>query len=375
MSNPLKSSLAPMDKNNFCIIMAGGIGSRFWPLSRTKKPKQFLDILGTGRTLLQQTVDRLKKVIPVENILIVTNEDYEDLVTKQLPDITPQQVLLEPMRRNTAPCIAYANYKIRLLNPDAMILVAPSDHIILKEQDFLDVVVKGLEFVSTHDSMLTLGIQPNRPETGYGYIQINGDKTSIELNQSFRRVKTFTEKPDLEMAEVFLQSGDFFWNSGMFFWSLNTIMKTFNTYLPDIDQLFSEGKDFYNTDKENEFINRVYPNCKNISIDYGIMEKAENVYVLCSDFGWSDLGTWGSLYDMLLKDEDNNSITGSNVFCYNSKNCLINLPDNKLAVIQGLDDYIIVESDNILLVCRKQDEQKIKNFVNDVRLEKGEEFI
>lgn len=364
-----------MDKSNFCIIMAGGIGSRFWPLSRTKKPKQFLDILGTGRTLLQQTVDRIRKVIPIENILIVTNEDYEDLVARQLPEIPRQHILLEPLRRNTAPCIAYANYKISLINPDAKILVAPSDHIILKENDFLDVVVKGLDFVTKNESMLTLGIQPNRPETGYGYIQINGDKTSIELNQSFRRVKTFTEKPDLEMAEVFIQSGDFFWNSGMFFWSLNTIMKAFKTYLPEVDQLFSEGKEYYNTEKETEFINRVYPNCRNISIDYGIMEKAENVYVLCSDFGWSDLGTWGSLYDMLSKDDDNNSITGSNIFCYNSKNCLINMPENKLAVIQGLDDYIVVESDNILLICRKQDEQKIKNFVNDVKLEKGEEYI
>ena len=278
-----------MNKDHYCIIMAGGIGSRFWPLSRTKKPKQFLDILGTGRTLLQQTVDRLRKVIPIENILIVTNEDYEDLVMKQLPELKPSQVLLEPLRRNTAPCIAYANYKIKLINPDAKILVAPSDHIILKEQDFLDVVVKGLNFVTTNDSMLTLGIQPNRPETGYGYIQINGDKTSIELNKSFRRVKTFTEKPDLDMAEVFLQSGDFFWNSGMFFWSLSTIMKAFNNYLPEVDQLFSEGNDFYNTESEGEFISKVYPNCKNISIDYGIMEKAENV--LCFVFRFRMVGS------------------------------------------------------------------------------------
>jgi mannose-1-phosphate guanylyltransferase len=364
-----------MNKNHYCIIMAGGIGSRFWPLSRIKKPKQFLDILGTGRTLLQQTVDRLRKVIPIENILIVTNDDYESLVRKQLPDITPKQILLEPMRRNTAPCIAYANHKINLINPDAQILVAPSDHIILKEQDFLDVVAKGLDFVSTHDSMLTLGIQPNRPETGYGYIQINGDKTSIELNKSIRRVKTFTEKPDLAMAQVFLQSGDFFWNSGMFFWSLKTIMKAFADFLPEVDQLFSEGKDFYSSERESDFISKVYPNCKNISIDYGIMEKAENVSVLCSDFGWSDLGTWGSLYDMMDKDEEKNSITGSNVFSYSTRNCLINMPENKLAVIQGLDDYIVVESDNILLICRKQDEQKIKNFVNDVMLEKGDGYI
>jgi mannose-1-phosphate guanylyltransferase len=364
-----------MNKNHFCIIMAGGIGSRFWPLSRTKKPKQFLDILGIGRSLLQQTFDRLSNVFPVENIYIVTNEDYEDIIQKQLPELSSNQILLEPIRRNTAPCIAYANHKINLINPDAKILVAPSDHIILKEQDFLDVVQKGLDFVTNNDCLLTLGIQPNRPETGYGYIQINGDKTRIELNKSFRQVKTFTEKPDLPMAELFIQSGDFFWNSGMFFWSLSTIMKAFNSFLPDINELFSQGKEFYNTNKESEFINRVYPNCKNISIDYGIMEKAENVFVLCSDFGWSDLGTWGSLYEMLGKDDDNNSVTGSNVFVYNSQNCLINLPDNKLAVIQGLDDYVVVESDNILLICRKQDEQKIKNFVNDVRIEKGEEYI
>jgi mannose-1-phosphate guanylyltransferase len=364
-----------MNKNHFCIIMAGGIGSRFWPLSRTRKPKQFLDILGTGRTLLQQTFDRLRKIFPVENIYIVTNEDYEVLVGRQLPELKPGQILLEPMRRNTAPCIAYANYKIKLTNPDALIMVAPSDHVILQEQDFLDVVNKGLEFVSENDRMLTLGIRPSRPETGYGYIQINGDKTKIEFNRSFRKVKTFTEKPDLQMAEVFLQSGDFFWNSGMFFWSLKTIMQAFKQFLPDVDQLFREGEEFYNTPGESEFIARAYPNCKNISIDYGIMEKAENVHVLCSDFGWSDLGTWGSLYDILGKNEEHNTISGNNVFTYNTQNCLINLPENKLAVIQGLDDYIVVESDNILLICKKQEEQKIKNFVNDVRIEKGEEYI
>jgi len=355
--------------------MAGGIGSRFWPLSRTKKPKQFLDILGVGRSLLQQTFNRLKNVFPVENIFIVTNEDYENIIREQLPELNPLQVLLEPLRRNTAPCIAYANHKIRLINPEAMIMVAPSDHIILKETDFLDVVKKGLDFVEKNDCLLTLGIQPNRPETGYGYIQINGDKTRIDLNNSFRKVKTFTEKPDLQMAELFLQSGDFFWNSGMFFWSLTSIMKAFQNHLPEVDQFFLDGKEFYNTEREAEFIGKVYPNCRNISIDYGIMEKAENVFVLCSDFGWSDLGTWGSLYDILNKDGDKNSISGSNVFVYNSKNCLINLPENKLAVIQGLDDYIVVESDNILLICKKQDEQKIKNYVNDVRVDKGEDFI
>jgi len=352
--------------------MAGGIGSRFWPLSRTRKPKQFLDILGTGRTLLQQTFDRLRKVFPVENIYIVTNDDYDDLIAKQLPELNRNQVLLEPLRRNTAPCIAYANYKILKQNPEALIMVAPSDHVILNEEAFLQVVRKSLDFIAGGNRMLTLGIQPSRPETGYGYIQFNGDKTRIELNESIRQVKTFTEKPDLSMAEVFLQSGDFYWNSGMFFWSLQTIMQAFNDFLPEVNQLFQDGLDVYNTDGEADFISRVYPNCKNISIDYGIMEKAENVHVLCSDFGWSDLGTWGSLYDILAKDGDQNSVTGSDIFTYNTRNCLINLPDNKLAVIQGLDDYIVVESDNILLICRKQEEQKIKNFVNDVRIERGE---
>ncbi len=365
-----------MKSDNYCVIMAGGIGSRFWPLSRTKKPKQFLDILGTGKTLLQQTFERFNKYIPAENILIVTNEDYGDIILEQLPEISKNQVLLEPMRRNTAPCIAYANYKIMAINPSAKIVVAPSDHLILKEDEFIDVLKMGLDFVGENESLLTLGIKPSRPETGYGYIQINGGGTEkIVVNKSFRKVKTFTEKPDLKMAELFMESGDFYWNSGIFFWSLPTIMKSFSTFLPDVDNLFKEGSGFYNTDEEKVFISKTYPSCKNISIDYGIMEKAENVYVLCSDFGWSDLGTWGSLYDMLEKDEFNNSISGKNVFSYDSNNCIINLPDDKLAIIQGLDDYIVVDSDNILLICKKKDEQKIKQFVNDVKLEKGEKYI
>ncbi len=364
-----------MNKNNFCVIMAGGIGSRFWPLSRTKKPKQFLDILGTGKSLIQQTFDRFAQVVPEENILIVSNEEYGEIIMEQLPAIKKEQVLLEPMRRNTAPCIAYANYKIRERVEDANIIVAPSDHLILKENDFIDVVSKGLDFVEKNDALLTLGIQPSRPETGYGYIQISGNKDSIEVNKSLREVKTFTEKPDLKMAKVFLESGDFFWNSGIFFWSLKTINAAFEKYLGDVDALFREGIGKYDTNQEHNFIASTYPKCKNISIDYGVMEKADNVHVLCADFGWSDLGTWGSLYDMSEKDKDENAIQGKSVFSYDSKNCLINLPNDKLAVIQGLDDYIIVDSDNILLICRKEDEQKIKQFVNDVKLEKGDNFI
>lgn len=365
-----------MNKKNFCVIMAGGIGSRFWPLSRTQKPKQFLDILGTGKSLIQQTFDRFAQILPRENILIVSNEEYGEIILKQLPGIKKEQVLLEPMRRNTAPCIAYANYKIREIEPEANIVVAPSDHLIMKEKEFLEVVRKGLDFVDQNDALLTLGIRPSRPETGYGYIQINGKKDEeIVLNKSLRKVKTFTEKPDLKMAKVFLESGDFFWNSGIFFWSLTSITHAFESHLSDVDSLFREGAGIYNTEKEHDFIADTYPKCKNISIDYGIMEKAENVHVLCADFGWSDLGTWGSLYDMSEKDETGNAIQGKNVFSYDNKDCIINLPKDKLAVIQGLEDFIVVDSDNILLICRKEDEQKIKQFVNDVRLEKGENFI
>jgi mannose-1-phosphate guanylyltransferase len=366
-----------MNKKNFCVIMAGGVGSRFWPLSRSKKPKQFLDILGTGKSLIQQTFDRFVQIVPKENILIVSNEEYGEIILKQLPDIKKEQVLLEPMRRNTAPCVAYANYKIREIEPEANIVVAPSDHLIMKESDFLQVVEKGLSFVAENNALLTLGIKPSRPETGYGYIQINGEKSGekIEVNKSLRKVKTFTEKPDLKMAKVFLESGDFYWNSGIFFWSLKSIIAAFKEHLPDVDALFKEGAGKYYTKDEHDFIADTYPNCKNISLDYGIMEKANNVFTLCSDFGWSDLGTWGSLYDMSSKDDTENAIQGENVFAYDTSNCLINLPKDKLAVIQGLDDYIVVDSDNILLICKKEDEQKIKNFVNDVRLEKGEDYI
>lgn len=363
-----------MNKNNYCIIMAGGIGSRFWPLSRTAKPKQFLDVLGIGKTLLEQTFERINKVIPTENILIVTNKDYGDIVLEQIPAIKNEQVLLEPLRRNTAPCIAYANYKILKKNPQANIVVAPSDHLIIKEKEFLDVLERGLDFVSKNDYLLTLGIKPSRPETGYGYIQVNGENDNIVVNESFRKVKTFTEKPDYEMAKIFFESGDFYWNSGIFFWSLDTIMNAFNKYLSEVDALFKEGMEMYNTPLEEEFIDKTYTSCKNISIDYGIMEKADNVYVLCSDFGWSDLGTWGSLYDQLEKDENQNSVIGDNVFAYDMQGCLINVPNDKLVVLHGLEDYIVVESNSILLVCKKQEEQKIKQFVNDIKLKKGEDY-
>ena len=363
-----------MNKNNYCVIMAGGIGSRFWPYSRTQKPKQFLDILGIGKTLLQQTFNRFADICPEENILIVTNADYKDLVLEQLPGIKPSNILLEPLRKNTAPCIAYANYKINKINPNACIVVAPSDHLILKEKQFKDRIEEGFRFVMNRDVLLTLGIKPDRPETGYGYIQISNGEVA-DTSDNLSKVKTFTEKPDYELAKVFYESGEFFWNSGIFIWSLNSIMKSFNKHLTEVDNIFREGIKFYNTDKEDEFILKTYSKCKNISIDYGIMEKADNVYVLCSDFGWSDLGTWGSLYEKLKKDKNKNSINGNTIFDYDVKGSIIRVPDDKLVVLQGLEDYIVIDTDDILLVCKKRDEQKIKQFVNDIKLSKGDEYI
>jgi mannose-1-phosphate guanylyltransferase len=355
--------------------MAGGIGSRFWPFSRTSKPKQFLDILGIGRTLLQQTYDRFSKIIPSENIYIVTNSTYLDLVKEQTPEVPENNILLEPYRRNTAPCIAYANYKIQLQNPNASIVVAPSDHLIMKEDEFLRVVDNGLNFIRDKDALLTLGITPSRPETGYGYIQIQNDKEFEKKNPSFHKVKTFTEKPDFEMAKVFVDSGEFFWNSGIFFWSLQSINKAFSENLPEINSLFVEGIETLNTPKEAAFIEGVYTKCKNISIDYGIMEKAKNVYVLCTNFGWSDLGTWGSMYEHSGKDASSNHIKGNNVLTYDTKNCIINISNDKCVVIQGLSDYILVDSNDILLICKMKDEQLIKQFVNDVKLKMGDEYL
>ncbi len=353
--------------------MAGGIGARFWPMSKTSHPKQFIDILGTGETLIQQTFNRFLKICPAENILIVTNEQYKELVMKQLPLIKESQVLCEPSRRNTAPCIAYANYKILSENPEARIVVAPSDHIIMKEDVFVNVVTEALQAVSENDWLLTLGIMPSRPDTGYGYIQYNDDQ-SYQKNKDIKKVKTFTEKPELDMAKQFLESGDFLWNAGIFIWSLKSIMKAFEDYLPEVNSLFAKGIGKYNTEDEAAFINETYSVCTNISIDYGVMEKASNVYVYAADFGWSDLGTWGSLYDIREKDDNNNAIVGKNVMTYDATNCIVNVSNNKLVVIQGLDDYIIAEKDHALLICRKQDEQMIRNIVNDIRIEKGEHY-
>ena len=354
--------------------MAGGIGSRFWPMSKSSMPKQFLDILGTGRTFIQMTFDRFKKVCPVENFYIVTSVDYKELVLQQLPELTEDQVLLEPLRRNTAPCVAYASYRIKNINSKANIIVAPADHLILKEEEFIAEIEKGVDFASHNDVLVTMGIKPSRPETGYGYIQIE-NKSEYKGFDNLYRVKTFTEKPNLEMANIFVSSGEFFWNSGIFIWSLKSILTAFDSHLKDVSGLFKKGEKLYGTPDEVPFINKTYSECQNISIDYGIMEKADNVHVLCADFGWSDLGTWGSLYENSSKDKDRNSINGGEVFTYQTQNCIVNMPGDKLVVLQGMDGYIVVESDNTLLICKKEDEQQIRQFVSDVKMVKGEDFV
>ncbi|MEI6456241.1 MAG: mannose-1-phosphate guanylyltransferase [bacterium] len=361
-------------KHNYCVIMAGGIGARFWPMSRTTHPKQFIDILGTGETLIQQTYKRFRKICPKENIYIVTNNLYKTLVREQIPEMPCNQILQEPSRRNTAPCIAYANYCILQRDPEARIVVAPSDHIILKEDVFLEDISTAMKAASENDWLLTLGIRPSRPDTGYGYIQYEDGHTG-KKDRQIRKVRTFTEKPDLELAITFLKCGDFLWNSGIFIWSLKSIMKAFETHLPEVDVLFKGGIGKYGTKAEKEFIEETYSICKSISIDYGVMEKASNVYVLAADFGWSDLGTWGSLYENRSKDDRGNSVVGKNVMMYDSSECIVNMPGDKVVVLEGLTDYIVVESDNVLLVCRKADEQQIRQFVNDVKLEKGEKFV
>lgn len=354
--------------------MAGGIGSRFWPLSKRSKPKQFLDILGVGKTLLQQTFDRLKIICPPSNFYIVTNEQYGSIVEEQLPEIDKTQILLEPIGRNTAPCIAYANHTILEKNPAANIIVAPSDHLILKEHEFTDTAKEALEYVSKHNVLLTLGMKPTRPETGYGYIQVGDMINDDSDNTAIYSVRTFTEKPDKDIAEEFYRSGEFYWNSGMFFWNLQTILKAFDKHLPAMNRLFEQGKGIFTTPAEKEFINKTYSKCQNISIDFGIMEKAENVDVFCADIGWSDLGTWGSLYEHAEKDENDNAIN-ANTLVYNTKNCIINSLTDKLITVQGLDGYIVSETENAILICKKEEEQKIRQIVNDVKLNKGSDYV
>ncbi|MDH8701877.1 mannose-1-phosphate guanylyltransferase [Dysgonomonadaceae bacterium PH5-43] len=361
-------------KDNFCVIMGGGIGSRFWPFSREDKPKQFLDFFGTGRSLLQQTFDRFSQIIPTENIFIATNDAYADLVKEQLPEITDKQILREPTRRNTAPCIAYAAFHIKAINPNANIVVTPADHLILQEHHFLKNIQTGLNFVREYPALLTLGVKPERPETGYGYIQTDEGVGGGNI----QKVKVFTEKPNLELAELFVKSGDFFWNSGIFLWNVNTILKAFEEHLPAVHNRLGQDLDKYNTPEEQKFINEAYPTCPNISIDYGIMEKANNVHMLVADFGWSDLGNWSSIYDLTVDEKDeskNATLKCKSLFIDSSNNLVTTNSDNKLVVVQGLKNYIVVESDNILLICKREEEQRIKQIVADIEIKFGKEYI
>lgn len=359
-----------MSNNNYCIIMSGGVGSRFWPFSKEDKPKQFLDFFGSGRSLLQSTYDRFKKIVPPENIFIVTNDAYAEMTKKQLPELVDNQLLLEPMRRNTAPAIAFATFRIKAVNPQANIIVAPSDHLILKEDEFVADMQKGLQFVSENPVLLTLGITPSRPETGYGYIQVDNEE-----NSGIHKVKAFTEKPNLELATKFIESGEFVWNSGIFLWNVNSILKAFDKYLPDICHKFREGENFFNTPSEKKFIDESFPFCPNVSIDYGIMEKADNVYVNISNFGWSDLGTWGALHEVSDQDENYNANLNCKTLFVESSDNIVAMNEDKLVVLQGLNDYIVAESDKVLLICKKSEEQRIKHFVTDVKFRFGDEFV
>lgn len=359
-----------MNKNRYCVIMCGGVGSRFWPYSRSNWPKQFIDFFGTGRSLLQMTVDRIKGIVPDENIIMMTNAQYAGIIAEQLPQLRPEQILLEPARRNTAPCIAWAAWHIKALNPDAQIMVAPSDHLILKTEEYRESVNKAFDFIASHDAILTLGIKPNRPETGYGYIQVGE-----AFNDHIKAVKTFTEKPDLELARVFLETGEFFWNSGMFFWSADTIIKAMTEHAPEIANIFDNGKGCYGTPGETEFILANYPACNNISIDFAVMEKAPNVYVECVDFGWSDLGTWGSLYENSEKNSDGNATQGCNALMYNSRNNIVAVKGDKLVVASGLNDYIVADVDDALLIVPKDEEQKIRHYVNEAKAKFGDKYI
>ena len=387
--------------------MAGGIGSRFWPYSRENKPKQFLDFFGTGRSLLQMTVDRFRPIVPIENMFIVTNVAYKQIIMEQVPDLKEVQILCEPARRNTAPCIAYATAHIRALclqkaygytqteqgfakdgsikggttgsklpsyleidwnKPEmqANIVVAASDHLILEEEKFRETIQKAFDFVSQNKAICTLGMRPTRPETGYGYIQYINERSQSELNDGIYPVKTFTEKPNLEMAKVFLESGDFLWNSGIFIWNLQTISEAFRYLLPEVADRFREGELLMGTEKEEKFIEQIFPKCPNISIDYGIMEKADNVFVIPSSFGWSDLGTWGSLYELSEKDADGNVSLHSEAHFHEAKNNIVVLEPGKKVIVQGVEDMIIVEEKGALLVCKKSEEQRIKQFVSEL---------
>ncbi|MBP3244142.1 MAG: mannose-1-phosphate guanylyltransferase [Bacteroidaceae bacterium] len=350
--------------NKHVVIMAGGVGSRFWPMSVAEKPKQFIDVLGCGRSLIQLTYDRFKDVCPSENVWVVTSEMYKDIVKEQLPDVPVSHILLEPCRRNTAPCIAYVSWRIKSEDADANIVVTPSDHVVMNVAEFQRVINTALDFTSSSDAIVTLGMKPNRPETGYGYIQADLSVPSLSNKEIFS-VDSFREKPDLETAKKYVQKDNYFWNAGIFVWSAHTIVNAFRVYQPALASIFEKLIPYYNTPEEQTKINELFPTCENISVDYAIMEKAEEIFVMPADFGWSDLGTWGSLHGQVEKDADSNVAIGNNIKLFECKNCIVHTTDERKVVVQGLDGYIVAEKDGQLLVCKLSEEQRIKNFQED----------
>lgn len=360
-----------MDKHNYVAILAGGIGSRFWPKSRTPFPKQFLDILNTGKTLIQSTFDRYAAFIPEENIYIVTSAEYAEIVQQQLPNVKQENILAEPSRKNTAPCIAYISFKLLQKDPEASLIVAPSDHLVLDNASFEHVALQALDFAAHMKAFVTLGIKPTYPNTGYGYIQ----HEPLAVADNIFKVKTFTEKPNLELAKAFIASGDFLWNAGIFIWKAKQVVQAFEQHQPEMYELFAAELDHFNTTEEQAALERIYPLCTNISIDYAIMERAHNVYVIPSSFGWSDLGTWNSAYDNLEKDYLGNAVAGNNVMIIDATKCMVSVPNDKLLVLQGLDDCIIVDTKDVLLICKKDKEQQIKDYVAEVKRNIGDQYL
>jgi len=359
------------NKHIYVAIMAGGIGSRFWPVSRTNYPKQFLDILGTGKTLIQQTFERFKDIVPVENIYVVTAEEYAGLVEQQVPEMAKDNILGEPSRKNTAPCIAYISFKLIQKDPEASLIVAPADHLILDERRFLDACNNALSFANHFNALVTIGIKPTTPNTGYGYIQ----HETLEVAPSICKVKTFTEKPSKELAKAFIASGDFLWNSGIFVWQVKRINSAFKKHMPEMYDLFATEQEKLNTSEEKTVIEEIYPQCTNISIDFGIMEKADNVYVIPAEFGWSDLGTWNSAWENMEKDYLENAVAGKNVMVIDSTKCMVHASEKKLVILQGLDNFIVVDTKDALLICEKEKEQEIKDYVAEVKRKKGDKFL
>ena len=358
------------NSHRYCVIMCGGIGARFWPYSRTALPKQFIDFFGTGRTLLQMTYDRISRLVNPSNIIAVTNGMYAPLVREQLPELPPENVLYEPTRRNTAPCVAWAAHHIQALDPEASMIVTPSDHLITRENEFEAAVREGFAFVESNDALLTLGVKPTRLETAYGYIQ-----TGKHIQGNISKVKTFTEKPDIKLAEVFVSTGEFFWNAGIFMWTAANFLSALEAYCPEVAAAFDQGTDVYGTPAETAFIAKAFPACPAISIDYAVMEKAQNVYVETVSFGWNDLGTWGALYDNSPKNRQGNVTQNCNVLAYNATGNILAVRGNKLVVIDGLENFIIADSGDVLLICPKSHEQQIRQMVNDAKVNFGDKFL